>query len=146
MILHNPTGLGLREDPAGSGHFGASRGNRVHEGYDFRCKPGQIIRAVIAGKLVRAYPYAGDVIFAGCRLWGADFMSKMFYFIPHDHVINEDVLAGEEIGIAQDILAKYGGGMLPHIHVALYSLNPTKLLNIENYFDTEENRLKEGGY
>jgi hypothetical protein len=138
--------LGLREDPGGSGKFGASRGNRLHEGYDFLAVPGQIVRSVIAGKLVRAYPYAGDVIFAGCRLWGKDFMAKMFYFIPHDHVLNVDVLAGEEIGIAQDISAKYGGGMLPHIHVGLYSLNPTKLLNPENYLDTEENRLKEGGY
>ena len=146
MILVNPSGMGLREDSGGSGRFGAPRGKRKHEGYDFLCKPGQIIKAVIAGKLIRAYPYAGDVIFTGCRIWGKDWMSKMFYFIPHKHLINEDVLAGENIGIAQDISAKYGGGMLAHIHVALYKLNPTKLVDIEKFLDTEENRLKEGGY
>lgn len=42
MILVNPTKLGLREDSAGSGRFGAKRGNRQHSGYDFLCKPGQI--------------------------------------------------------------------------------------------------------
>lgn len=146
MILYNPTGQGIRKDEKGDGHFGASRGNRLHEGYDFLAAPGQIVKAVIAGKLVRAYPYAGDVIFAGCKIWGKSFMAKMFYFIPHSNLINENVLAGEEIGIAQDISAKYGGGMKPHIHVAVYSLNPTRLLNPEDYFDTEENRLKEGGY
>jgi len=146
MILQNPTGLGLREDSGGSGRFGASRGKRKHEGFDFLCVPGQIVRAVIAGKLVSAYPYAGDVIFAGCRLWGKDFMAKMFYFIPNENLINEDVLAGEEIGIAQDISAKYGGGMKAHIHVAIYSLNPTMLRNPEDYLDTEANRLKNGGY
>jgi len=146
MLLFNPSGLGLREDSGGSGRFGAPRGNRKHEGYDFLCKPGQIVRAVIPGKLVRAYPYAGDVIFAGCRIWGKDWMSKMFYFIPHEHVINKDVLAGEEIGIAQDISAKYGGGMKPHVHCGLYKLNPTLLVNIEKFLNTEENRLKSGGY
>jgi len=146
MIIYNPTGLGIRSDPAGDGHFGASRGNRKHEGLDFLVAPGQIVKAVIAGKLVRAYPYVDDVIFAGCRLWGKDFMAKMFYFIPHEKLIHEDVLAGEEIGIAQDISAKYGGGMKAHIHVGLYSLNPTKLVNPEDYLDTEENRLKNGGY
>ena len=146
MILQNPTGLGLREDSGGSGRFGASRGKRKHEGFDFLCVPGQIVKAVIAGKLVSAYPYAGDVIFAGCRIWGKEWMSKMFYFIPYTHRINEDVLAGEDIGIAQDISAKYGGGMLPHIHVGLYKLNPTLLVNPEKYLDTEENRLKDGGY
>ena len=146
MILYNPTGEGIRSDPAGDGHFGASRGKRKHEGYDFLCKPGQIVRAVIAGKLVRAYPYAGDVIFAGCCVWGKDFMAKMFYFVPYEDRINENVLAGEAIGIAQDISQKYGGGMKPHVHVGLYKLNPTLLVNPENYFDTEENRLRNGGY
>ena len=146
MILYNPTGLGIRSDPGGDGHFGASRGDRKHEGIDFLCTPGQVVRAVIAGKLVSAYPYAGDVIFAGCRLWGKDFMAKMFYFIPNENLINEDVLAGEDIGIAQDISAKYGGGMKPHIHVGLYKLNPTLLVNPEDYLDTEENRLRNGGY
>ena len=146
MIIHNPTGGGLREDPAGSGRFGASRGNRKHEGYDFLCEPGQLVKAPIPGRLVRAYPYADDLSYMGCRIWGPDFMVKAFYFEPYDKLINEMVLAGEVIGIAQDISLKYGGGMLPHIHCGLYKLNPTKLVNIENYLDTEENRLKNGGY
>ena len=136
----------MREDPAGSGRFGASRGNRTHQGYDFLCEPGQLVKAVIAGRLVKAYPYADDLTYTGCRIWGKDWMAKMFYFKPHEHLINESVLAGEVIGIAQDISLKYGGGMKAHIHVSLYKLNPTKLVNIENYFDTEENRLKNGGY
>ena len=154
MILFNSTGMDIRSDPAGDGHFGARRLRTVngkvvtqkHEGIDRLCKPGQIVRAEIAGKLVRAYPYVGDFVYTGCRIWGKDFMAKMFYFIPHDNLINVDVLAGEEIGIAQDISAKYGGGMLAHIHVGLYKLNPTLLVNPENYLDTEENRLKNGGY
>ncbi len=146
MILYNSTGLGLREDPAGSGRFGAPRGDRTHEGIDRLCVPGQIVRAEISGKLVMAYPYHGNFEYTGCRIWGKGFMSKMFYFTPYSHRIGESVLAGEEIGIAQNISLKYGNGMRPHIHVAVYSLNPTKLLNPEDHLDTEENRLRAGGY
>lgn len=146
MILTNPTGLGLREDSGGSGRFGASRGNRKHEGYDFLCIPGQIVKAIISGKLVRAYPYTNDLSYKGCRIWGKDWMVKMFYFIPYDNLINIDVIAGEEIGIAQDISAKYGGGMKSHIHVSLYKLNPTKLVNPEDYIDADKEKLRSGGY
>ena len=146
MILYNPTGGKIRSDSGGDGHFGAPRGGRKHEGLDFECDPGQTVRAVIPGKLVNAYPYAGDTFYTGCRIWGKDWMAKMFYFVPFPRLVNENVLAGEAIGIAQDISQKYGGEMKPHVHVGLYSLNPTKMVNPENYLDTEENRLKDGGY
>jgi len=146
MKLYNPTGLGIRSDAGGDGHFGAKRGDRKHEGLDFLCEPGQVVKAVIAGKLVRAFPYAGDTFYTGCRIWGACWMSKMFYFEPYARLVNEDVLAGEVIGIAQDISKKYGGDMKPHIHCALYKLNPTLLVNPEDYLGGDGEQLKNGGY
>ena len=146
MILYNSTGLGIRSDPAGDGHFGAPRGDRKHQGIDRLCEPGQIAKAEIEGTLVLAYPYPDDKIYTGCRIWGKSWMVKMFYFIPIPALIGCNVLAGESIGIAQDISQKYGGGMLAHLHIGLYKLNPTLLVNPEDYLDTEENRLKNGGY
>lgn len=146
MILVNPTGLGLREDSAGSGRFGAKRGSRKHQGYDFLCKPKQIIKAPIAGKLVKAYPYQGDIFYIGCRISGENWKVKMFYFVPYDNLINENVLAGDEIGIAQDISVKYGGRMKPHIHLALYKMNPMVLVNPEDYLEADKEQLKKGGY
>ena len=158
MILYNPTGHGIRSDSGGDGHFGAPRSKKKdgktvhykHEGTDFELlsfkdAPEQFIRAVIAGTLVLAYPYADDLSWAGCRIWGEKFMSKMFYFKAHSNLVGGKVLAGEVVGIAQNIGEKYEG-VTPHIHCGLYSLNPTKLVNPENYLDTEENRLKNGGY
>lgn len=146
MIIYNPTGKEIRSDSGGDGHFDSSRGKRKHEGTDFLCEPGQIVRAVIAGRLVRAYPYQGDTFYTGCRIWGKSWMAKMFYFEPYAYLINENVLQGEAIGIAQDISKKYGGDMKPHIHTGLYKLNPTLLVNPEEYLNADKECLRKGGY
>lgn len=146
MILFNPTGKDIRSDSGGCGRFGSKRGKRKHEGTDFLCEPEQVVRAVIQGRLVRAFPYANDLSYTGCRIWGKEWMAKMFYFKPYEHLINESVLAGEVIGIAQDISQKYGCEMKPHIHVGLYKLNPTLLVNPEDYLDADKEKLRCGGY
>ena len=158
MILFNPTGLGIRSDSRGNGHFGAPRSKKKdgktvhykHEGTDFALLPfadasDQLVRASIEGTLVMAYPYKDDMSYMGCRIWGKDWMSIMFYFIPYPKLLHEKVLAGEVIGVAQNIGEKYEG-VTPHIHCGLYKLNPTLLVNPEKYLDTEANRLKNGGY
>ena len=150
MKLCNPTGKGIRSDIGGDGHFGASRGNRTHQGLDFLCEPGQVIRAAISGKLTRSRPYMDDAFYVGCGIWGKKYMVKMWYFTPYEDLIHDEVKAGQEIGIAQDISKKYGGGMLPHIHLGLWSLEPTTLLNPEKYIimitDEQIEKLKEKGY
>ena len=150
MKLCNPTGKGIRSDSGGDGHFGASRGDRKHNGLDFLCEPGQVIRAAISGKLTRSRPYYNDVEYVGCGIWGKGYMVKMWYFVPYEDLIHDQVKAGQEIGIAQDISKKYGGGMLPHIHLGLWSLEPTTLLNPEKYIimitDEQIEKLKEKGY
>ena len=150
MKLCNPTGKGIRSDSGGDGHFGASRGDRKHNGLDFLCEPGQVVRATISGKLTRSRPYYNDVEYVGCGIWGKKYMVKMWYFVPYEDLILDEVKAGQEIGIAQDISKKYGGGMLPHLHLGLWSLEPTTLLNPEKYIimitDEQIEKLKDKGY
>ena len=150
MKLCNPTGKGIRSDKQGDGHFGASRGNRTHQGLDFLCEPGQIVRAAISGKLSRSRPYHNDTEYVGCGIWGKKYMVKMWYFTPYEDLIHDQVKAGQEIGLAQDISQKYGGSMLPHIHLGLWSLEPTTLLNPEKYIimitDKQIEKLKKGGF
>jgi len=150
MILYNWTGLGLREDPAGSGKFGASRGKRTHAGYDRLCKPGQVIKAPMAGKMMRSFPYANDKFYTGVSIWADDYMVKMWYFSPFEYLIINRVARGQEIGIAQNISDKYGGGMKAHVHLGLWSLNPTTLLNPEDYLEPAEDerlvKLQNGGH
>ena len=135
MRLYNWTGLGLREDAGGSGRFGAPRGKRKHRGYDRLAIPGQEIFAPMSGKMVRSFPYIDDKNYTGCAIWADDFMIKMWYFTPIETLLHQYVEAGQMIGIAQDISLKYGGGMQAHVHLGLWGLHPTKLLNPELYFD-----------
>ena len=127
--ITSPTGLGIRSDPAGDGHYGAPRGRRKHDGLDFLCKPGQTVRCPIeAGKVIReARPYARGT-YSGLLIQNKHLAIKIFYLDPWPGVIGKIVQRGEPIGIAQDVSEKYQGGMEAHIHLAVVSFNPQILL------------------
>lgn len=108
----------VRVDNAGSGYFGACRGDRFHNGIDECCTPGQWVKAPVHGRVIRhAYPYA-DRSYDGVLIRNPDMAVKIFYFEPDDWIMGTVVKAGDRIGIAQDISKRYPGqGMKPHIHV-----------------------------
>jgi hypothetical protein len=136
----NPTGKPVRMDEAGSGRFRAMRGERLHRGVDFLCTPGQKIVSPINGRIIRiAYPYSGDRNYKGVVIGDGNFQVKMFYLDPYRDLIGRVVLAGKEIGIAQDISQRYEGtGMEPHIHCQL-ALRPERVIMSNNnlYLDVE---------
>ena len=119
MIILNPTGLGIRNDSAGHGDFGTSRGHRLHKGTDFECVPGQEIICPISGTFVRAsYPYSADLSYLGAMFRCSGITIKMWYFKPLPSLLpGQELVAGAPIGYAQDISKKYDGGMIPHIHM-----------------------------
>jgi hypothetical protein len=53
---------------------------------------------------------------------------KMFYPEPDQFLIGSDVNEGDRIGIAQNIATKYGGGMIPHIHLQVDKVDPELLM------------------
>lgn len=125
----SPTGKGIRQDPMGDGHYGAKRGKRRHDGVDYCCDVGQPILQPISGVIEReAKPYASSDL-SGVIIRGDHMVLKMFYFKPHEKLIGRYVSAGEEIGIAQDVSAKHGHHMFPHIHLEITSMNPDVFIN-----------------
>ena len=52
--LINPTGMGVRNDTGGDGHWNASRGNRLHKGIDLSSVDGQNILSPIDGKAINS--------------------------------------------------------------------------------------------
>lgn len=113
----SPTGLGIRNDSEGSGEYGASRGDRIHNGIDFLCIPGKPIVAPFDLVVVRvSYPTYG------LKLSGIEWKSgrshgKLFYFTPDPDLIGCTALSGHRLGIAQDVGAAHGlPNMKPHIH------------------------------
>jgi hypothetical protein len=116
----NPTGLEVRSDGAGDGAFGAKRGDRVHLDTDFLAIAGQGVVAPVNAqyrrRVNRVYPT--DSTYTGMELETKEFMITFFYVSPSiNHM--EFVKAGELIGIAQDINAKWGDPMLNHVHMQL---------------------------
>jgi len=114
----------IRNDAAGQGHFGARRGNRTHQGLDLLATPGEPVLAPVAGTFIRSgYPYASDrryrlaVIHGNGQEWKLMYVEPLATLKPGDRV-----KAGQVIGTAQDVAAKYGPPMLNHVHVELRTI------------------------
>ncbi len=78
--MRSPTGKGIRRlDKWGTGKYGASRGDKRHEGTDYVVSPGQDIVAPIEGIIIRkARPYRKGK-YSGVLLEGKHMSIKMFY-------------------------------------------------------------------
>jgi hypothetical protein len=132
MII-SPTGLGIRNDKAGGGYYGAPRGDRRHKGLDFECVPGQEIYMPRGGTLAWEHrPYKDDLNYSGAFIICDDMEFKLFYFKPHPGLIEKYVATGGAIGIAQDISKKYDDDdMTPHVHLRIVSADPAIFLRKE---------------
>lgn len=130
----------LRTDSVGEGFFGASRGNRTHEGIDLLVNPGQAVHSPIPGTLARyATPYSTDSRFSGVLIEGKDefegYAVKIFYISP---TVKPGTTLSENtvVGRAQAISMKYGSNTLDHVHVEIRKdgqlIDPATLLNVKS--------------
>lgn len=122
-------------DNHGSGAFGVARdgGTRKHQGLDFLAAVGEKIYSPIAGKIKRiTYPYEGT-IYKGVEIVNDDVKIKIFYFSPIVALVGKEVLAGQVIGKAQNIAAKYAG-IKNHVHIEIRNAFTGDLINPETLF------------
>ena len=128
VILHLLTGKHrikipqrLRNDSAGSGHFGATRTHGFHNGIDISVVPGEVIRAPFDMYVERESVASANTQTSGVRFipsyGGYGSHGFIWYFKPYEEVIGRTISMGQPLGVAQDISAEYGGGMLPHVHI-----------------------------
>ncbi|WP_461141249.1 M23 family metallopeptidase [Spirosoma pomorum] len=109
----------VRKDKGGSGYFGTGRINRIHQGTDFVCEPGQPIYAPFSGTIIReSLPYADDTRWKGLLLRSDDgsYECKLFYCTLAE-AVGARVERNQLIAFAQGISAKYSTGVTDHIHV-----------------------------
>ena len=112
-----PTGKGIRVDAEGDGHYGAPRGDRVHNGEDYLCDPGQDVVAPFDMVIKRvANPKYGSPP-SGIQWIKGRSSGKMFYLKPDPSLIGKAVKEGQKIGVAQSVSDDYGlPKMKDHIH------------------------------
>lgn len=128
----------IRKDAAGDGRFGAGRGVRLHRGLDLEVEPGEDVFSPVDGRFIRrGYPYANDERYHLAVLNGEGFEVKAMYIKPDPALKPGDrIRRGQYIGKAEDVAAKYGGEMRPHVHIEVRKivgaqvLDPAKLLRL----------------
>lgn len=116
-------------DVQGAGNFGASRGGRAHLGLDL---------LAIAGVDRGVAPFPAEVKQVGIAYKGAQlgsihlhglgayagFRIQILYVEPLRGLLEREVEAGEDLGVAQDVAAYYAAkgmpGMRNHVHGALW--------------------------
>jgi murein DD-endopeptidase MepM/ murein hydrolase activator NlpD len=109
----------LRNDSAGKGHFGAPRGTRKHQGYDLLATAGQDVHFNLDGYKVLKIgnAYANTAKYKSLHLQKASGDIVKLLYVKAAVKVGDIITPGELVGEAQDIAAKWGGGMLNHIHV-----------------------------
>lgn len=118
-------------DGFGSGHFGASRGSRTHNGVDLLVNAGEAINSPVTGTVTKlGYPYGDDLGYRYVEVESGGYEFRVFYVEPSVRV-GQEVTTETAIGSAQDLGRRYPG--IPnHVHFEIKSdgdyLDPTPTL------------------
>ena len=110
------------QDDFGSGEFGASRdgGKRVHKGVDFAAPAGGRLRSKTEGKVTKlGTVYKNDPKYKYVEVTSDDGTRHRYFYVKGDLRVGAPVNAGDFIGTAQDISAKYSTPekeMKNHVH------------------------------
>lgn len=124
--------LQIRNDPAGSGHWGAPRGTEKHKGVDIICQEGDSIYAPINGKFTKyGWPSDDDgkqhlryIEITGSGE-DSDYIVRLMYCTKTNNLnLNAMVRRGDKIGEAQSVSKAYGKtSMIDHIHYEVKNSN-----------------------
>ena len=150
MEIASPTGPMpvVRDDEWGSGRFGANRGRKQHDGLDLIITPGQPTFSMITGNVEKYEQcYTKDTRWTGVQIGNQLIRVELWYMNARNTVaVGELVLAGQVVGVAQDISVKYPPtekiphDMTPHIHVrvtlkAFTTIANGRYVSFEQYID-----------
>ncbi len=129
-----PTNRIIRgQDNYGSGHHGASRGKRKHDGADYISKPGQRVKAPLSGKVTKiSKPYSSGIdanVLSGVEIVASDgTICWVWYIKPSVGIVGTVVKAGVSvIGKAKTLKNRYKKGITDHVHVRIHSRDDTKI-------------------
>lgn len=101
-------------DSQGKGYFGAPRGDRTHKGVDFVAKPGEPVRAFMAGTVTKlGFPYADKPQFRYVELTRPNGDRLRYYYVAPTAEVGDQIAAGEMLGTCQELPYP---GITQHVH------------------------------
>lgn len=101
-------------DAQGCGYFGAPRGDRTHKGWDFVAKPGEPVRAFMAGRVTKiGFPYADKPQFRYVEVTRPNGDKLRYFYVEPTVALNDEISADEMLGTCQDLPYP---GITPHFH------------------------------
>lgn len=104
-------------DNYGSGAYGASRGDRTHQGIDFVAAPGMIALSTCDGIVSKlGYPYANHLEYRYVQITTSNNKDHRYFYVEPTVKVGESIKKGDPIGIVQDLSIIYPNGMTNHVH------------------------------
>lgn len=101
-------------DAQGKGYFGAPRGDRTHKGVDFVAKPGEPVRAFMAGTVTKlGFPYADKPQFRYVEVRRVNGDSLRYFYVAPTVEVGDQIAAGEMLGTCQELPYP---GITQHFH------------------------------
>lgn len=101
-------------DAQGAGYFGAPRGDRAHKGVDFVAKPGEPVRAFMAGRVTKlGFPYADKPEFRYVEVTRPNGDKLRHFYVSPTVQVGDQIAAGEMLGTCQELPYP---GITQHIH------------------------------
>ena len=105
-------------DGHGCGHFGASRGTRIHHGIDLACNPRTLVHSPVAGTVTKlGIAYTDDHSFQYVEISDQGYQFRVFYVEPQVEK-GQKVTKNTIIGEAQDLRPRYSK-ITPHVHLEI---------------------------
>jgi len=109
-----------RCDDQGCGHYGASRGSRLHNGLDLACNPGTAICSPVNGTVTKiGHPYSSDLSILYVQVTAQGYDYRVFYVDPVVEV-GDNVTIHDVIGESQSLESMTRGGT-QHVHFEIKS-------------------------
>lgn len=112
-------------DKWGCGHFGASRGNRKHNGVDIIWTAGKPFHALTQGVVTKlGYAYADDLSFRYVELTDRVGARWRYFYVKPSVELGEEINAYEDIGVVQTLQNRYPE-IVDHVHFEIIRADGT---------------------
>lgn len=120
----------IRSDSQGDGRYGSTRSGHKHMGIDLVAQVNEDIYSPVAGEVKKiGLAYAGDNRYNSFHIAMDSGLTLKLLYVKPLFKVGDRVNAGQVIARSQNIAAKYGGGMINHVHVELisngFNIDPT---------------------